>query len=683
MLKSLSARIIASVVALLVVMSAVNFLIGNTAVNKVMRESQQLVGSMEGALQDRGGKLDELIVRMLKLEDDALLARHSAQELENRLAIEKEANFLRGEQTGIAESIVTLISASMLSGEAAEVTDVIDVLVENPRIASISLWRPDGVEALKDNATIDAINKFLDTDAFERRSAVGTPRVLDGARAEALAKAVAEPEAGATLDGTLDVDGEDQPIVYSYHVLKNEDACQGCHGETSAPRGVLEVAISRQALLAIQKQADAASVTLNAAQAEEVDKVRARARAEREAVEQATTELQVSMAMQRQQLDDTLVSNRWFLIGVSALVLVLAVAGMTLWLRHGLSAPLAAIERIMLQLARGNLTTEVPLRKRRDEIGKMACAVQVFKENMEKSEQLDAEKRQSHLEKERRQNRMNDLMGRFEDGVAHIIDAVHLATDDMQRYSTSMIETANRTNERALVVAQAADEASSSVETVSTATEQLSSSIQNISEQVNRSSEEARVVAVDAEKTNKMVSGLADSADRIGEVVTLIQGIAEQTNLLALNATIEAARAGEMGKGFAVVASEVKTLATQTAKATEDITVQVTDIQQATQHAASAIQHIAETVARMSQSSADISVAVNEQGSATAEIARNVEETSCTTRSVSETINEVTTATTETREAAVGVSKASEHLTDQSTMLSQHVSAFLAGIKAV
>ena len=271
---------------------------------------------------------------------------------------------------------------------------------------------------------------------------------------------------------------------------------------------------------------------------------------------------------------------------------------------------------------------------------------------------------------------MNREAQRFADEVKETVDAVAGASSELRSTADAMEKAASNTNSQAMSVAAAAEQASVNVQTVASAAEQLSSSVMEISRQVSHSESVSTSAVSEAQRTNEMVQGLANAAGRIGEVVNLINDIAAQTNLLALNATIEAARAGDAGKGFAVVASEVKNLANQTAKATEDISVQVGDIQSATKQAVEAIKSIGSTIGQISEISSTIATAVEEQSAATQEIARNVEQASAGTAEVSTHITEVTRTAVETGDAARGVLGQASDLTDRSGALRQRVDDF-------
>jgi methyl-accepting chemotaxis protein len=275
-----------------------------------------------------------------------------------------------------------------------------------------------------------------------------------------------------------------------------------------------------------------------------------------------------------------------------------------------------------------------------------------------------------------------NLASDFERKVGHIVEAVAVAAGEMQTISTLMSTSSEETAQRATAAASASTQASSSVSTVASATEELTASIGEIGKQVSRSAEIAGKAANEARRTNVVVEGLAAGTHKIGEVVTLIQNIASQTNLLALNATIEAARAGEHGRGFAVVASEVKALANQTAKATEEISLQIQDIQSATGEAVGAIQVIVGTIAEINEISGAIATAVDQQNAATQEIAGNIQQAAAGSSDVNENILGVTRTANEAGAAASGLLKASNGLSAQSDRLKNEVNDFLASIRA-
>lgn len=276
---------------------------------------------------------------------------------------------------------------------------------------------------------------------------------------------------------------------------------------------------------------------------------------------------------------------------------------------------------------------------------------------------------------------LNQDAKNFANTVQGMVQIVASASTELLSTSQSMESTASTTSEQATAVAAAAEEASTNVQTVASAAEELSSSIDEISRQVAQSTEISNNAVAEAQRTNDMVQGLAQAATKIGEVVKLINDIASQTNLLALNATIEAARAGEAGKGFAVVASEVKNLANQTAKATDEISTQINDIQAATKDAVRAIGAIGDTINSISETASTIASAVEEQGAATQEIARNVEQASAGTSEVTTHIQDVTQAAGMTGNAARDVSQASNELSSQAEMLSSEVSSFVQRIE--
>ena len=360
------------------------------------------------------------------------------------------------------------------------------------------------------------------------------------------------------------------------------------------------------------------------------------------------------------------------------------VAGAIAWIiSRSITRPLGQLGARMRALADGTLEGDIPGIARGDEIGAMAATVQIFKDNalrIQGLEKVEAET-QGRAAAERR-TAMESLANDFERSVNGIVRSVSTAAAGMQTTAQSMTATASDASARAATVGAASESASNNVGTVAAAAEQLSSSVAEIARQVTRSSEIASKAVGDAESTNVTVRALSTGAEKIGEVVKLIHSIAAQTNLLALNATIEAARAGESGRGFAVVASEVKALANQTAKATEEISAQVTAMQASTADAVLSIGGITETIAQMSGITVGLSTAIDQQGDATREIARNIQSVAAGSSEISAHIGGVTTAAAATGAAASDVLSNARELDNQSGMLRSAVDEFLAKVRA-
>jgi methyl-accepting chemotaxis protein len=364
-------------------------------------------------------------------------------------------------------------------------------------------------------------------------------------------------------------------------------------------------------------------------------------------------------------------------------VLALLTFGFAIWLGRRISRPILALTTATHKLAEGDLSIAVPELGRKDEIGTMAKAIGVLKEKSAEAARLRAEQdRLKAAAVEERQATMQKLANEFEASVGQMVDGISAAATEMEASANVLTGTAAEANSQTTSAATAAEHTSTNVSTVAAATEELSASINEISRQVTQSSKIAGEAVSDAERTNKAMEELADSAKRVGDIVALISGIASQTNLLALNATIEAARAGEAGKGFAVVASEVKSLATQTAKATEEIQAKVAEIQGMTGTAVTAIHGIGETVGHMNEIATAIASAVEEQGAATREIAGNVQQAAEGTRQVSGNVAAAQRAATETGSAAGNVLTAAGSLSKESNNLRTEVERFLAGIRA-
>ncbi|PSO17965.1 CHASE3 domain-containing protein [Bradyrhizobium sp. MOS003] len=345
--------------------------------------------------------------------------------------------------------------------------------------------------------------------------------------------------------------------------------------------------------------------------------------------------------------------------------------------------PIQRITTEMGVLAKGDTSVAISSTERKDEIGQMANAVQVFKTNAIeverlKAEQVEAERRNA----EQRKADMLKLADDFEGAVGEIIGTVSSASTQLEASATTLTGTAERSQRLATTVAGASEEASTNVQSVASATEEMASSVGEISRQVQESARMAGDAVGQARATTERVSELSKAAARIGDVVELINTIAGQTNLLALNATIEAARAGEAGRGFAVVASEVKALAEQTAKATGEIGQQISGIQAATNDSVGAIKEISSTIERLSEISSAIAAAVEEQGAATQEIARNVQQAAQGTQQVSSNITDVQRGATETGSASSQVLSAAQMLSNDSGRLKNEVSKFLSNVRA-
>ncbi|MEP1934116.1 MAG: HAMP domain-containing methyl-accepting chemotaxis protein [Roseibium sp.] len=368
-------------------------------------------------------------------------------------------------------------------------------------------------------------------------------------------------------------------------------------------------------------------------------------------------------------------------LGIAVVSLIISVV-VAIFIARSIAGPVSSMTSAMQQIAKGLLETVVPATNFKDEIGDMAQAVQVFKDNAVERQRLESEAAEETARRNERQQRVDGLINEFRNDSEALLGSVSENMSQLNTTAENLAGIAERTSERADGAANSSGSASENVQSVASAAEQLGSSIQEIAQQVNKTMDIVGKATTSAQSTNKQVSSLAEAARKIGDVVNLISDIAEQTNLLALNATIEAARAGDAGRGFAVVASEVKQLAEQTAKATEEISSQITGIQTSTGEAASAINEIASTMEEVNTFTTNIASAVEEQDAAAKEISRNAQQAAEGTSDVSENVVQVTSAVVETRKSVDEMRAASTTSAEKSTSLKQAVDHFLENVAA-
>lgn len=368
----------------------------------------------------------------------------------------------------------------------------------------------------------------------------------------------------------------------------------------------------------------------------------------------------------------------------SALLLFVVLIGVlgAFVVRSKVVKPLAKMTDAMLEVASGKLDGQVPYANRKDEMGELAGALVIFKQNATLREKAEAATRLEEAQKENRRIAIDNMITAFEGNIAGYLKDVSVSSNDMQSTAQDMSGYATGTSEEAAIVAQSAQQTAASVQTVAAATEEMSAAVSEIARQVEISTNIVGRAVIEAQATNVTVSELAQSAQRIGEVVEMINQIAEQTNLLALNATIEAARAGDAGKGFAVVANEVKALSTQTAKATEEISGHITSMRYSTEKAVSAILSIGKTIESMNEISSTISSAVEEQSVVTQGITQNLHQANDATDALTNSIVNVSTVADKTGVASKHVLSAAENISGVSTSLSKEIQDFLRRIKA-
>ncbi|WP_259780541.1 methyl-accepting chemotaxis protein [Aestuariispira ectoiniformans] len=363
------------------------------------------------------------------------------------------------------------------------------------------------------------------------------------------------------------------------------------------------------------------------------------------------------------------------------LVVVAIVLGLAL--TRAIGGPIGRITNTMGELANDNLEIDIQGADRRDEIGGMARAVEVFKQNAIEQRRLQAQEAEKQQRERERHEKMEQLTKEFDDCMASGLEEMGRSVSTVSGSADTMLNNASKTGNLSGDASISLEEASANIQTVSSATTELTSSINEISRQMNQAAEVSRTGVTEIEQANQQVVSLNQAAASIGQVIQIISEIADQTNLLALNATIESARAGEAGKGFAVVASEVKTLAAQTGKATEEISQKIGQIQHGTEAAAAAVLGIADIMREIDDLTAAVASAVEEQGAATSEIARNVGEASQGANQVSAVVQQVASAANETRDLAEDQRSIVVELNQRSETLRRDIRSFLDAVTSL
>ncbi|MGQ9371665.1 methyl-accepting chemotaxis protein [Azospirillum sp. ST 5-10] len=597
-------------------------------------------------LLDYGRGRDDLFaLRAAQLADAGLTAAERIALSDQRAGIVKDMTAVRDELLGVLSKLADESSFNLMMGSGDTITRT------GEQVARLFSNEVEALRAaLELRGEVNLMAGLLATAANE-----AAPYELSQQRAGFEAAVKAMTAAGARNTGSAEAAALRDAAAKLAEIGQGEE---GLFARRSAELGYLA-------------GAQGLDETIRASTRVLSEHVAAIAAAARQVMDDASRQAEATTAAARTVM---------IVLGVTGVAAVLLVGWFIV--RNGIVLRLRRLNAAMTRISGGDLAAAVPSGGR-DEIARMAEALAVFRDN---ARALEEERRRTEEERERaaadRRRAMLEMADGFESSVRSLLERVSHAAADMHGIAARMTRTAEQTSGEAATAAATSAQAAGSVEAVAAATEELSASIQEIGTQVQNSSRIARQAADEAERTDHTVEGLASAAGRIGEVVDLISDIASQTNLLALNATIEAARAGDAGKGFAVVASEVKNLASQTAKATEEISQQIAAMQAVTQESVTAIRAIAGTIRSINEIAAAIAAAVEQQSAATREIARNVGEAADGTRHVRSNIDTVARAAADAGQSAQGVLDASTTVADQVKALDSQVDRFVREMRA-
>ncbi|WP_321341735.1 HAMP domain-containing methyl-accepting chemotaxis protein [uncultured Cohaesibacter sp.] len=681
-LKSLSAKIVAAVFTLVALTFVADTILTQSISSRVYDRTEQLTGQMHAIVDQKDTQIKQLLGGLLASKEHAQALSHTLAKSELSAESQQKQAYLEGTRQGISLSVASLVSNAMMAGEAALAEERIEAMLEDKQIAAINLWRTDGTLAFRDNVTIEAVNSYVDADVFESRQP--DPAVtIPAERRATFDKALATLSNKESFDARLeDEDGNERPVTYSYFILKNSEDCQSCHDASVPNRGVLEVAVDSSELIALFEKSNSLIKQLDAQAAEEKTALVKASQSEKDKVAQQTVRYTAELNESTQAIEDTRKEASMMSMGSKIFFFFLTILLLVLALRKLLTTPLRRLTSSMLRLAQNDLSVEASDAHRTDEIGTMSKAIGTFKENAIERQKLEREAQDHMRAQKERQQQIDTLLQEFRTRIQDSLHTVSNSAESMQQSAASLNHISSATSDRAHSVNKASSHSSENVQMMAAASTEMTSSIEEIGQQVIRTNDLVMTASDEAKETDRKVAGLASAAEKIGEVVSLIKDISEQTNMLALNATIEAARAGEAGRGFAVVAAEVKELASQTGKATEDITSRVQTIQESTGDSVEAIRSIAAKMGEISQYTTAISAAVQEQNASTNEISLNIQQAAEGTKEIVQNISEVASSTEETKSSADEVQAASATVAAVATDMRNIIDDFLKKVAA-